>query len=96
MAKKKAPPGVHPVRVHLAPSPMEASLVIGFLEEKGISARIEDPLTRQAIPCVDMRIDGEAGIGIVVSSADEVRATAVLAEYRDRPSLGDGERVEEE
>jgi hypothetical protein len=32
----------------------------------------------------------------MVSSDDEVRATAAVAEYHARPPLGDGERVEEE
>jgi hypothetical protein len=93
---KKAPAGVHPVRVHLAPSPLEANLVVGFFEEKGIPARIEDPLTRQAFPGVDLHMDGEAGVGVLVSSDDEARARAALAEYRARPSLEEGERVEEE
>lgn len=93
---QKPPAGVHPVRVHLASSATEADLIVGFLEEKGIPARVEDPLTRQAFPGVDLRIDGKAGVGILVSSGDEARAKEALAEYRARPPLGDEERVEEE
>ncbi len=90
------PAGVHPVRVVLAGSETEANLIVGFLEEKGIRARVEDPLTRQAFSGVDLRFEGENGVGILVSSDDEARAAAAVAEYRARPPLEDGERVEEE
>ena len=94
--RDKAPAGAHPVRVHLAATETEANLIVGFLEEKGIPARVEDPYTRQAFAGVDLRVEGEEGIGILVSSDDEVRAASAVAEFRARPPLGDGERVEEE
>jgi hypothetical protein len=93
---KKEPSGPHPVRVHVAASTVEAGLVIAFLEEKGIVARSEDPATRQALGGVYRRIEGREGFGVLVSSDDEARAIAALAEYRERPALGEGERVEEE
>jgi len=100
MAKKsraaKTPPGVHPVRVFSAASVTEAELIVGYLEEQGIQARMEDPLIHKALAGAERVLDRKAGVGIVVSSADEIRATASLAEYRARPALGDGERVEEE
>jgi len=86
----------HPVRVFAAKSQVEAELVLGYLEEKGIPARMEDRLTQQALGVAETVLDQKGGIGVLVSSADEVRATAALAEYRARPALGDGERVEEE
>lgn len=92
----KGPSGPRPVRVHVAASSVEAGLLIAFLEEKGIVARAEDPLTRQALAGVYRVLEGKEGFGVVVSSEDEARAIAALAEYRDRPALEDGERVEEE
>jgi hypothetical protein len=85
-----------PVRVFAAKSSTEAELVLGFLEEKGIPARMEDRLTQQALGPAETVLDQKGGIGILVSSTDEARATAALAEYEARPALGDGERVEEE
>jgi len=93
---KKPPAGVHPVRVFSASSTTEANLVIGFLDEKGIPARIENALTGEALSGVDLMLEGRDGLGIVVSSSDEAGALAALAEYRARPPLGDEERVEEE
>ena len=90
------PAGVHPVRLFSAASSTEANLVIGYLEEKGIPSRLENPLTGQALAGVDRMLEGTDGIGVIVSSADEARALAALAEYRARPPLGDEERVEEE
>ena len=90
--------GVHPVRVFLAKDITEAQLAVAFLEDRGIPARVENPLSHMTFSVIEPVIDGAEGVPLVVPSDRSAEAATALAEFR-RPvprAAGPGEDDEGE
>jgi hypothetical protein len=79
--------GVVPVRVFVARNVTEAELAVVFLGEKGIPARVENPLSHMTLSVLEPVLDGAEGVSVVVASDRSAEATAALEEFR-RPLRG--------
>jgi hypothetical protein len=73
--------GVRPVRVFIARSVTEAELAVVFLGDRGIPARVENPLTQMTLSPIEGAIDGADGIPVVVPSDRAVAAKEALEDF---------------
>jgi hypothetical protein len=85
--------GVVPMRVFLARDMTEAQLAVAFLEDRGIPAKVESPLSHMTLSVIESVIDGAEGVAIVVPSDRSAVARAALEEFRRTTPRGgdDGE-----
>ena len=83
-------------RVYLAKTRMEADLAVAWLEERGIPARVENPLTEELLSVLEPILNQEEGIGVLVASDRAEAAAAAMGEFLEKRPLDDEDEPEDD